>query len=210
MMCAKLGIKVPGIKIKRGHAKLRARRASVSVEFALVSLFFLFPLIAGGVDMTLVLSARSKLNSALHAIYIFAWSDPQNAGDVAQLKGVIQSIDPALPSSSIALDQRPINEVDPSIGLTGNTPNIQKVCLGSAGIDRGATFTANFTTPASPGVAATQPGNACLDSLGNVVTGDVPMVLGIYSLSSVVQLPIPVPFLGNPVTLTASGTIQVQ
>jgi Flp pilus assembly protein TadG len=179
-----------------GYARLRARRASVSVEFALVSLFFLFPLIAGGIDMTLVLSARSKLNSALHSLYIFAWSDPQSAADNVQLQQFIQSIDPVLPTSTINLINR---------------PGIQNICFDSSGaIDPSALFTAN---PAGPGV--TGPGgsgasNSTCTLNGNVVTGDIPVSIVTYNLQSVIQLPIPVPFLANPLTLTASGTIQIE
>ena len=185
----------PGIKPRRGHARqglarLRARRASVSVEFALVSLFFLFPLIAGGIDMTLVLSARSKLNSALHSLYIFAWSDPQSAADNAQLEQFIQRIDPALPASTINLT---------------NTPGIQNICFDSTGaIDSSALFTSN---PGPGGSGAS--GNTCTLN-GNVVTGDIPVSIVTYNLQSVIQLPIPVPFLANPLTLTASGTIQIE
>jgi Flp pilus assembly protein TadG len=181
----------------RKSSRLRARRASVSVEFALVSLFFLFPLIAGGIDMMLVLSARSKLNSALHSLYLFAWSDPQNADDTAQLQRFIQSIDPSLPVSGISLT---------------NTPTIMNVCFGSNGnIDSNATFTLGQS--GNGGLLGSGGPNTNNDTCvtdGQVVTGDVPVSIATYRLQSVVQLPIPVPFLANPITLTASGTIQVQ
>ncbi len=182
-------------KSKRGYSRFKDRRASVSVEFALVSLFFLFPLIAGGIDMTLVLSARSKLNNTLHSLYIFAWSDPQNAANNTQLEQFIQSIDPALPASTITLT---------------NTPGILNICYNASGvIDSGAVFTTN------QGGGAGQPGgtsnnsNTCTLN-GLIVTGDVPASIVTYDLQSIIQLPIPVPFLANPLTLTASGTVQIE
>lgn len=182
-----------GIRGKR--ARIRARRASVSVEFALVSLFFLFPLVAGGIDMMLVLSARSKLNSALHSLYMFAWSDPQAATDNAQLQRFIQSIDPALPTSSISLTK---------------APAVVNICLHSNGdIDSGATFTTGSIGAAIGPTGSSSNNNSCVIN-GNVAPGDVAVVLATYNLQSVIQLPVPVPFLANPITLTANGTVQIE
>lgn len=178
--------------------RLRGSRGSVSVEFALVALFFLFPLIAGGIDMVLVFSARAKLNSALHAIYIFAWSDPGHAADPASLQGVIQAIDPGLPATPITLDSIPVTSIDPSVTSKATTPATLNVCIGPNGtIDTVAQFT-------PPAAGATT--NTCTGGGPN----DLAAVIGVYSLTSVVQLPVPIPFLANPITLTAQGAIQVQ
>ncbi len=67
------------------------RRASVSVEFALVSIFILLPLFAGSADMLEVISAQAQVNTALQSLYYFALmnptvaSDPVNAGKVLTL-----------------------------------------------------------------------------------------------------------------------------
>jgi Flp pilus assembly protein TadG len=181
---------------RRRRAGLRGRRASVSVEFALVSLFFLFPLIAGGIDMLLVLSARSKLNSALHAIYLFAWSDPQDAGDQTQLQTFIQSIDPQLPASSISL---------------ANAPSVIGVCFNANGsIDPGATFVSGLVGNVVTGVLGSATSSNTCKMGGMTVPNDVPILIATYKLQSVIQLPVPVPFLANPITLTAGGTIQVE
>ena len=173
---------------RRGARQIRARRGSVSVEFALVTVFFLFPLVAGTTDMLLVLSARAKLNSTLHTLYMFAWSNPGSAGDITQLQQVIQSVDPALPTSSIILN---------------SSPMVQGVCFNASGlIDPYAVF-----TPASPGVTGST--NTCT-LFGITDPYDVAVVIASYSLTSTVQLPVPVPFLPSSFTLTASGTVQVE
>jgi hypothetical protein len=89
------------------------------------------------------------------------------------------------------------------------------VCFDSNGnIDPNATFTLGQSGSQSgngglgSGGSSTN-NNTCVTD-GQVVTGDVPVSIATYSLQSVVQLPVPVPFLANPITLTASGTIQVQ
>jgi hypothetical protein len=62
----------------RHHAVLRflGRRASVSVEFALVAVFFLFPLFAGAMDFVQIFAAQSQANAALQSLYFFALSTP--------------------------------------------------------------------------------------------------------------------------------------
>lgn len=176
----------PSIR-RRAGAMLSARKASVSVEFALVSLFFLFPLMAGSMDMILALSARSKLDSALHSLYLFAWSNPQNAADPATLNAYLRSIDPALPASGIS--------------LVGN-PATQSLCFGSDGnID----LLARVTPPVLGGSGA----DTC--NIGpSIIQGDVPVIIVHYVLQSTINLPVPVPFIANPVVLTASGTVQTN
>jgi hypothetical protein len=55
------------------------RRASVAVEFALMSVFVLMPLFAGGSDLVILLAAQSQLNTSLQSLYYFAWTNPSTA-----------------------------------------------------------------------------------------------------------------------------------
>ncbi len=60
------------------------RRASVSAELALVSVLFLLPLIpAAAQNLTEIISAQAQANTALRALYSFAWANPGYANTVA-------------------------------------------------------------------------------------------------------------------------------
>jgi Flp pilus assembly protein TadG len=66
-----------------------ARRASVSVEFALVAVFFLFPLFAGAMDFVEIFAAQSQANAALQSLYFFALSNPGQANSNTQANAVV-------------------------------------------------------------------------------------------------------------------------
>jgi hypothetical protein len=68
------------------------KRASISVELALTSVFVLLPLTAGCADMVELISANSQLNTALRAFYAFAWNNPNAVGDIGQLSGILAQI----------------------------------------------------------------------------------------------------------------------
>ena len=53
-------------------AYLRRRRGSVSVEFALVSVFILGPLFGGGADFVVIMAAQAQLRTAVQALDYFA------------------------------------------------------------------------------------------------------------------------------------------
>ncbi len=75
------------------RARLRRdRRGSVSVELALVSAFFLIPLTLGGWDGLFALAARYQTNAALHTLYYFAWSNPSDATNTADLQTLLGAI----------------------------------------------------------------------------------------------------------------------
>ena len=57
----------------------RSGRGNVSIEFALVSVFVLLPLFAGGTDFVLIMSAQAQLRTALQALDYFAWTNPGDA-----------------------------------------------------------------------------------------------------------------------------------
>lgn len=72
---------------------IRDRRASVSVELALVSAFFLIPLTLGVWDGVYALVARYQTEAALHTLYYFAWSDPGDAADSQAVQTLLGAID---------------------------------------------------------------------------------------------------------------------
>jgi hypothetical protein len=68
------------------------RRGEATIEMALVSLFILFPLMAGMVDCLFYLNARYQITSALAAFDSYAWNNPNAAGNVAALAGLLAII----------------------------------------------------------------------------------------------------------------------
>lgn len=77
--------------LKRRQSGL-GRRASASVEFALISLFFLIPLFAGGADFVEILSTQAQLNTALQSLYFFGYTNPTAASDGTSINTVISAI----------------------------------------------------------------------------------------------------------------------
>lgn len=78
----------------RGAALLgRGGRASVSVELALVSAFFLVPLILVAGDGLSVLAARSQTYVALRTLYYLAWSQPSAATDTGDIDTLLHVYD---------------------------------------------------------------------------------------------------------------------
>lgn len=71
---------------------IRDRRGSVSIEFALVSAFFLIPLTLASWDGLFALAARYQTEAALHTLYYFAWSNPGDATDTADLQTLLGAI----------------------------------------------------------------------------------------------------------------------
>ncbi len=76
----------------------RERHGTASVEMALVSLFILFPLLAGMVDFVFLLSARYEINSALESFDLYAWNNPGAAGNVAALAALLATINQRSPT----------------------------------------------------------------------------------------------------------------
>jgi len=68
------------------------RRANVSVEFALVSVFVLLPLFAGSADMLEIISAQAQVNTALQSLYYFALMNPTVASDTGNAGKVLTLI----------------------------------------------------------------------------------------------------------------------
>lgn len=68
------------------------KRGSVSVELALVSAFFLIPLTLGAWDGLFALAARYQTDAALHTLYYFAWSNPNDATNIQDLQTLLGAI----------------------------------------------------------------------------------------------------------------------
>ena len=63
------------------------------MEFALVSVFLLLPLLAGGADFAVIISAQAQLNTALQALDYFGWTNPASASNVPDLQNIVTAID---------------------------------------------------------------------------------------------------------------------
>lgn len=64
-------------------------RASVSVEMALVTTFFLIPLLLFGLDFMFLVLGRQQLAEASRAVMMFAWSNPGSATDTSALNTLL-------------------------------------------------------------------------------------------------------------------------
>jgi len=64
----------------------------MAVEFALISVFVLGPLLAGTADYLILLTARAQLNTALQALYYFGWTNPGAANNDIYAGDVISNI----------------------------------------------------------------------------------------------------------------------
>lgn len=71
----------------------RGGRGSVSVELALVSAFFLVPLILVAGDGLCLLAARSQSYVALRTLYYLAWSQPSAATETGYIDTLIAAYD---------------------------------------------------------------------------------------------------------------------
>ena len=96
----------------------KARRAAVAVETALVSVFLFFPLLAGLTDFFFIVAAKYQLNGAQAALYAYAWNNPANAVNTAQLQAVLGVINQySLPQ--VALSSAAYNVATPQWGQGG-------------------------------------------------------------------------------------------
>lgn len=72
--------------------RIGERRGTVSVEFALVSVFFLLPLLLVCWDGMFVLIERYQINVDLHDLYYFAWSNPHQATVTASVTDFLTAL----------------------------------------------------------------------------------------------------------------------
>jgi Flp pilus assembly protein TadG len=159
----------------------RSRRGSVSLEFALVSVFILLPLFAGGADFVLVMAAQAQLRTAIQALDYFAWTNPDEANNMTDAGYIISLI-----------NQRS----DYQITLPATL---------STGGANGALSYSCFTPPATAGTTVSPPSPTTCPSTQTQQT------LVTYQVTARVFLPVPLPgILSSPEKLSVTSTIQVQ
>ncbi len=159
------------------------RKASVAVEFALVTSFFLLPLTLGAADFVLIITAQAQLNTALQALYYFAWTNPLSADNQTQLQEIISAI---------------------------NAASVYQITLPatfSSGAANGS-LTYSCVTPGTTPTyaAATGPGQCSSTS----TPPQIQQTYVTYKLTTTLNLPIKLPGLPSPFSLTSKGSIQIQ
>ncbi len=159
----------------------RSRRGSVSLEFALMSVFILFPLFAGGTDFVLIMAAQAQLRTAIQALDYFAWTNPGEATNLTDAGYIISLIN---------------QQSDYQITLPANLSN---------GGANGALSYSCFTPPATASTAISAPSPTVCPSTQTQQT------LVTYQVTARVFLPVPLPgILHSPQQLSATSTVQVQ
>jgi Flp pilus assembly protein TadG len=159
----------------------RNRRGSVSVEFALVSVFILGPLFGGGADFVLIMAAQAQLRTAVQALDYFAWTNPDEANNLTDAGFIISLIN---------------QQSDYQITLPANL---------STGGANGALSFSCFTPPATASTAIGAPSPTTCSSTQTQRT------LVKYQVTTSVFLPVPLPgLLRSPETLSATSTVQIQ
>lgn len=156
------------------------RRGSVSVEMALVSVLFLFPLLFGVWDALFVLSARYQTTAALLSLYDYAWSNPNQAANISDVNAVLA----VLSQTSVV----------PLTLPSGFAPSATYSCSQSDGSTTPATETTNQTNGTT--------NESC--SSGSLLMNVT------YEVMASISLPFPFPGLPDPTIITLSGTVQTQ
>lgn len=67
----------------------RTAKASASVEFAIVSGIVLLPLLLGAADFISVITAQAQLNTALQALFFYAYTNPTSASNATDAGYII-------------------------------------------------------------------------------------------------------------------------
>ncbi len=166
---------------------MRDNKATVAVEFALVSTFFLFPLFAGVTDCVEIISAKAELNTALQGLYYYAWTNQSTATTLADVQQVVTQINTGA-----------VTQITMPATMTALTATGSKTSIANAS----ETF-ACFT----PAGATTSIGTA---STGTCAKGQTTETLVNYQVNATVNLTFPFPGLSSPVTLNATGAVQIQ
>jgi hypothetical protein len=180
------------LRMNRPHL---GKRASVSVELALVSVLFLLPLFGGGADLTEIISAQAQANTALRALYSFAWADPADASTYSNANSIVGLINSSSihPLSFSQNSTIAVQEVGQPAGTTIPVTNgsFYYVCI-PTGATAGGTLTQSYSNPCPSSGYTTQ-------------------IWAAYQVTSTVFLPVPMPFVTNgQFTVTAMGEVQVE
>jgi Flp pilus assembly protein TadG len=165
--------------LQRGAA--RSRRGSVSLEFALVSVFILLPLFAGGTDFVLIMSAQAQLRTAIQALDYFAWTNSDEANNMTDAGYIVSLIN---------------QQSDYQITLPAAL---------STGSANGSISYRCFTPPATASTAISAPSPTVCP------TTQTQQTLVTYQVTTRVFLPVPLPgILSSPENLSATSTVQIQ
>lgn len=157
------------------------RRGSISVELALLALFVLLPLLAAVWDFGLALKTQAQLDNALAAAIQFAWSSPSNAVNARSISLAAQAAYGSGPSLTVA---------NPVISYGCVQPGV----AGSLAYAVTPEVNSSVTCPAATSSAPAQ-------TLATFIT---------VSLSASVAFPVPLPVLGDSISLSVTGTARTQ
>ncbi|HEY1857558.1 hypothetical protein [Acidocella sp.] len=158
----------------------RSGRGNVSIEFALVSVFILLPLFAGGTDFVLIMSAQAQLRTAFQALDYFAWTNPGNATNLTEAGYIISLIN---------------RQSDYQVTLP--------TTLSSGGANGGISYGC-FTPPISSSAAITYQATTCSSAQTQQTLVTYQVTTRVF-----LPIPLP-GILSSPYRLSVSGKIQVQ
>ncbi len=145
--------------------RLAGDRGSVSVELALVSALFLLPLTLGSIDMLYVLTQRFQMHRALQSLYFYAWSNPTNAANNADVSSALATAAQNT-IASVTLASQPTTSYDCASNQQSSSPSAttttQPTCSTSDPLQTFVTYsitaTVNLPVPI-PGFASHYPLN---------------------------------------------------
>lgn len=167
--------------------KRSGRSGSVTAEFAIITTFFLLPLFGGSVDMVQYISAKNQLNTALQSLYYYALTYV-----------------PGSYTSGVA----PTNLADPSTIVSATNTN--KVLALMANKPLPLTLVSGY--PSISYYCLDQSGDKITVSGNNDCTSTYPyeQIDVQYEIQTQVNFIIPIPYiLSNPMTLTATGSVEI-
>ncbi|MGE4480918.1 TadE/TadG family type IV pilus assembly protein [Acidocella sp.] len=174
--------------LRRTPRRGNGRRGAASVEFSLVAVLFLLPLIAGSADFIAIITARAQLNTALQALQYYAWANQSQASNITssttttQETALISAIDSTHDTFQITLNAG---------STSGSYSTLVYACVNST---------------ASP-VSISGP----YSSSSSCSSGQTVQTYVQFTVSAKVNLPFPLPVkLTSPYSLRATGAAQVS
>jgi Flp pilus assembly protein TadG len=156
----------------------RTSRGTAAVEFALITTFFVAPLLIGSADYVSIVSARAQLNTAMQSLYYFAITNPTLANNITDTSAIITTIDAASDFQIIS----------PANMSAAQQPSLTYYC-----------YTTSSTAATTPTLTANASA-AC-------GTGNTTLTYATYTLTVNLALPVPIPGLTS-LTTTGSTQIS--
>ncbi|WP_298285104.1 TadE/TadG family type IV pilus assembly protein [Acidocella sp.] len=169
----------------------RDRHASISVEFALISTLIFLPLLAGGVDFTSILSAKSQMNTAMQSMLYYAWA---NDSHLTSNNVVAQNTANASAQSAVLASSGSgsvFNITLASGTVSGSNSNVEYACVSGG---NGA-YTVSSLQPFTTGTSCS--------------SGQTLQLYIQYQLNVSFGLAFPLPGFSNPYSLSITGTAQI-